>query len=226
MIVYTDEYTKLINGDSVSMIDKYLKEGKKFDLILTDPPYGIKYESRRRTEKYERISGDNDLSLLNFIIDISPKLIKDTGCAIIFYSQKNPPAFKPFIKDVLIWVKNNWTSGDLKSRFGNRYEPMFFIPGPNFRFPGRRPNNVFHAKKEPTDYHPTQKPIALLEQIISVVTKEGDIVFDPFVGSGSTLIAAKNLRRKSIGIEIDNNYCAVAEKRLKEHERMVRGILT
>jgi site-specific DNA-methyltransferase (adenine-specific) len=70
---------------------------------------------------------------------------------------------------------------------------------------------------ENTD-HPTQKPEKLLAKIILASSREGDIVFDPFLGSGTTSVAAKKLNRHYIGVEIDETYCCLAEKRLKMAE--------
>jgi site-specific DNA-methyltransferase (adenine-specific)/modification methylase len=64
-------------------------------------------------------------------------------------------------------------------------------------------------------FHPTQKPVRVLERIIRVASKQGDVVFDPFMGVGSTGVAALNLGRKFIGIEIDEKYFRAAEERLE-----------
>jgi DNA modification methylase len=65
--------------------------------------------------------------------------------------------------------------------------------------------------------HPTQKPIALLKDLISLFTDPGDTILDPFAGSGTTLVAARDLGRKAIGIELDPRWCAVAKKRLSQN---------
>jgi len=65
--------------------------------------------------------------------------------------------------------------------------------------------------------HPTQKPVELMKQLIQLVTQEGDMVCDPFMGSGSTGKAAKELKRKFIGIEIDNEYFEIAKEGIEEH---------
>ena len=64
--------------------------------------------------------------------------------------------------------------------------------------------------------HPTQKPVALLERIIRASSNPGDVVLDPFVGVGTTCVSAKKLNRRSIGIEINEEYCRIAEERLKK----------
>ena len=79
-------------------------------------------------------------------------------------------------------------------------------------------SNTIHIHSEKSDHglHPTQKPVELLEALIELTTQENQIVLDPFCGSGSTLVAAKNLGRKFVGIEKDANFFAVAQKRVND----------
>lgn len=77
-------------------------------------------------------------------------------------------------------------------------------------------NNMIKVSTNKDDHglHPTQKPVELMKALIELTTQENQIVLDPFCGSGSTLVAAKELNRKYIGIELDKNYCEIARKRL------------
>jgi DNA modification methylase len=77
-------------------------------------------------------------------------------------------------------------------------------------------NGMLRANKELRGDHPTQKPITLMMAILRDFTKENDIILDPYFGSGTTCVAAKNLNRKSIGIEINPKYCEIAVKRLRQ----------
>jgi len=97
--------------------------------------------------------------------------------------------------------KNTTTEYDAK-----RYDPNF-----------KNPSSVIYFKSERCHprLHPTQKPVPLMEYFIKTYTNEGDIVLDPFMGSGTTLVAAKRLKRKAIGIEISKKYCDIAIKRLE-----------
>jgi site-specific DNA-methyltransferase (adenine-specific) len=79
------------------------------------------------------------------------------------------------------------------------------------------PDNILssnYSSKE-TGLHPTQKPIVLMKTLIELTTKEGQIVLDPFCGSGTTLLAAKELNRKYIGFELDDDYYGIAKKRIQ-----------
>ncbi len=79
---------------------------------------------------------------------------------------------------------------------------------------GKRDTNVIHEKRQDTDYHPTQKPVDLMYYFLMKSTNEGDSVLDPFMGSGTTLVAAKHLKRNAVGIEISEKYCKIAQERL------------
>jgi adenine-specific DNA-methyltransferase len=79
--------------------------------------------------------------------------------------------------------------------------------------------DVWRFGLERNRQHPAQKPAPLMEQIVSVSSREGDTVLDPFMGSGTTLVAAKRLGRRAIGIEIEERYCAIAAERLRREEK-------
>lgn len=124
------------------------------------------------------------------------------------------------IKNRIIWVKDNWTAGDLEGDFGNQYECIAFMPKSKFKLKGYRHSNVWNFARVPAgNYdHGTPKPVALLARIIESCTNPGDLVFDPFVGSGATLFACKRLNRKFVGSEIDSGHCQniVNDNRLKQ----------
>ncbi len=122
------------------------------------------------------------------------------------------------IKNKIIWVKNNWTAGDLKGDFGNQYECIAFCPKKEFEIRGHRHSNIWKFDRVPPSNHPTEKPISLLSRIIESSTDVGDLVFDPFCGSGATMFACKKLNRRFVGAEIDPGHCdcIVNDYRLKQ----------
>lgn len=79
----------------------------------------------------------------------------------------------------------------------------------------RHPRTVQKFIRDKEKFHPTQKPISLFEFLIRTYTEEGDVVLDPFLGSGTTAVAAKQLKRNYIGIELSPEYCKIAEDRIK-----------
>jgi site-specific DNA-methyltransferase (adenine-specific) len=135
----------------------------------------------------------------------------------VFYSHKVPLIDKR-VKNVIIWVKNNHTAGDLYADFGNQYECIAFMPKQDFKLKSERFTNVWEFDRIPFDKlkHPTQKPVSIIRRMIISATNEGDIVLDPFIGSGTTAVACKELNRKCIGYEINPEYCEVARSRLRQ----------
>lgn len=176
--------------------------------MLTDPPYGMNFQSNHRILKYERIVNDNELPLatINDLILIARK------ASYIFCRWDNlHEMVKP--KSVLVWIKNNWSMGDLEHEHGRQWEAICFYPKKDHKFIKRIPDVIYNDRTG-NNLHPTEKPIDLLMRLIDC--NEGDLVLDPFMGSGTTLRAAKDLGRKAIGIEIEEKYCEIAVKRLQQ----------
>ncbi len=187
---------------------------EKVDLILTDPPYGISYRSNHYIygNPHGEIKNDNNLFCP---LDDMWNLLNETGSLFTFYSHKKP-IIDSRKKNDIIWVKNNWSAGDLTGDFGNQYEVIAFMPKPKFKIKGYRYSNVWHFNRIKPVLHPTEKPEELLKRIIKCSSNKEDIVLDIFSGVGSTLIAAKLLNRKAIGIEINEKYCEIAANRLNQ----------
>lgn len=121
------------------------------------------------------------------------------------------------LMNTLVWSKGK-TDGSFIG-LGWRYRPSYenviiFYKGKEPSWEGKPKSNVFVCKTVPAIDHPTPKPIKLMQFLILNHTKEGDIVFDPFMGSGTTCLAAKMLKRRYIGCELDLGYYLKAEKRI------------
>ena len=194
----------------------------KVDLVVTDPPYGINYLSNRYKvgNPHDRIINDEKFFLpLRRIWN----LINKSGALFFFYSWKNDPIDMPAdikIRNKIIWVKNNWTAGDLNGDYGNQYENIAFCPQSDFRIHGKRLSNIWHCDKVSPDKlcHPTEKPVGIISPAILSGSDIGNVILDPFLGSGTTAVAAKQLGRKFIGIEISAKYCEMAKQRLAQEQ--------
>ena len=121
------------------------------------------------------------------------------------------------IKSELIWNKVYHGMGDLKAQFAPTHENIIFAVKGKFAFPGGRPRDLLTCEKLNSAHmvHPTEKPVELMEDIITSITRENDIILDPFAGSGSALVAAKQTGRRYIGIELDEGYYQTALHRLE-----------
>lgn len=122
------------------------------------------------------------------------------------------------IKNMIVWVKNNWTAGDLKAQFGKQYEIIFLVNKGRKLFNGKRITDVWYFNRvvNKNQLHQNQKPVDLLEQCVEKHSKENDIIFDGFMGSGSTGVACVNTNRNFIGIELDEKYFNIAKQRIEE----------
>ncbi|MGB0911033.1 MAG: DNA-methyltransferase [Nitrospirales bacterium] len=180
----------------------------KVDLVLTDPPYGINFRSNYRFIRHSPIKNDDALP-----IETINLLIERGRAASYFFCRWDQLAAMPAPKSVLAWVKNNWSMGDLKHEHGRQWEACCFYAGPEHEFIKRIPD-VIYADKTGNGLHPTEKPVTLMKDIIGA--NVGKTILDPFMGSGTTLRAAKDLGRQAIGIELEEKYCEIAAKRLQQ----------
>lgn len=220
----------LICGDATNE-NLYLQFKNKIDLCLTDPPYNVNYSSRSKTKEIANIKNDNlTEDEFNKLLDLSFKNIEITlnkkGVVYIFHGDsKTEPkiAFEKYFgkyfhkSSTLIWVKQNAGMGWQDYRV--KHEPILYgwsLNNENHNFyGGRDKTTIFNFNKEAVQsyVHPTQKPIKLLEEIIQNSSKTNNWVLDNFSGSGATLIACENTKRKCLAIEFDPKYCDVIIKR-------------
>lgn len=129
------------------------------------------------------------------------------------------------IKDVLRWEKNNPMPRNRDRRYIVDYEfALWVVKKGKWTFNRQdekyqRPKFVYPVPNGKKRVHPTQKPVELMEELIKIHSNENDIVLDPFMGSGSTGVAALNLNRRFIGIELDDKYFDIAKNRLEESRK-------
>lgn len=177
------------------------------DTIITDPPYGMSFQSNHRLVKHNKIYKDhNDEALL-----WATKLAANHSKYIFCRWDNIHSVSKP--KSLITWVKNNWSMGDLKHEHARQTETILFYPGVNHKFPLKRPTDVVDARRTQNKLHPTEKPVELIRQIIKWT--EGT-VYDPFMGSGTTGVACVLERRSFVGIEINPDYYSTAKARILE----------
>ena len=211
---------ELWHGDCLELM-KNIPDGS-VDLVLTDPPYGIDFQSNFRKNKFNKI--ENDIAVNAEFLDECKRVLKDTGAFYCFTRWDVYPSWieqirKRFkVKNCIVWFKRGGGLGDLKKGYIYNHEFIIYCAEKNHRLNGKRRNDVFEfAKDAPSTYvHPTQKPISLLKEIIERSSNEGGVVLDCFMGSGSTGVACVNTNRRFIGIELDDGYFNIAKKRIEE----------
>ena len=203
---YQDDFITLYHGDCLEHPELWMGA----DVLVTDPPYGMAYESNRVPNRIQRpIAGDKTIEARDMVLG------KWGGerPAIVFgkWNQPRPVA----TRQRLIWSKApDPGMGDLSSPWGNSDEEIY-IMGKGFH--GKRGPNILTYPKPPANNrpdHPTPKPVPLMEHFIERCPP--GVIADPFAGSGSTLRAAKNLGRKAIGFEIEEKYCAITAEQLAQ----------
>ena len=123
------------------------------------------------------------------------------------------------IKNVIIWDKKQQGMGDIKTTFAPQYEIIFYVAKGRVELKGKRYSDLWSSlritgKKQ---LHQNQKPIDILERCIESITNNNDIIFDGFMGSGSTGVACVNTNRKFIGIELDEGYFDISINRIFEN---------
>ena len=214
---------KVICGDCLEIMKEM--PDNSVDLVLTDPPYGIDYQSNMRvmSKKFNKLENDNNDSRFLAYKEYK-RVLKDNTVAIIFCSFKNYAydfieLNKLFdIKNCIIWSKGGGGIGDLVHSLLTDYEMAIICHNGKKPINGKRDGSVWKINKVPLEqmFHPTEKPIQLLERLILKYSDEDDSILDSYLGSGPTAVACQNLHRNFIGIEISPEYCEIANQRLRQ----------
>lgn len=217
---------KLIQGDCIEKLKKFDKES--VDLILIDPPYLINYKTGLRKDKSHRfckpIINDNNPQLLKETFKLLFDILKNGGAFYCFCNSNRIDFFKYEIekyfkfKNILIWVKNGRTAGDLKGAYAKQTEFIIYAVKGRHILNGKRDTDVLNYKRVAgkKQLHQNQKPVEMLEYLIKKSSEENDVVLDCFMGSGSTGVACLNTNRNFIGIELDEGYYKIAEDRINK----------
>jgi site-specific DNA-methyltransferase (adenine-specific) len=224
---------RLLCGDSTDS-DQVAKlmNGEKSDMVFTDPPYGVSYEGGHNKKKRKGIENDTlqgqDLTDLFYESLMNADLFsKDYSAFYIWYStNKSVETFASFnrlnlsVRAVIAWYKVKSGLGSFMSQYIPNFEPCIYAfkngKSPQW-FGASDEKSVWELKKDSkNEYHPTQKPIELPTRAIENSSKLKDIVFDCFLGSGSTMVASHQLKRKCYGMELDPKYCQVIIDRMKK----------
>ena len=221
----------LHKGDCLEVMDKMIADGVTVDAIITDPPYNIARDNNFHTMGRKGIDfgeWDKGFDLLSWI-DKGVKLLNKDGSMVIFNAWANLGDIARYaeskgmvIKDMMRWEKLNPMPRNRDRRYITDFECMVWLTKKNAKWVFNRQDDKYQRPKfvgsltpqgERTG-HTTQKPVYLMNEIIKIHTNEGQTVLDPFMGSGTTGVACKNLNRNFIGIELDEKYFNIAKERV------------
>ena len=223
---YQDESCTIYHGDSREILPALATDS--IDLVLTDPPYGVAYVTARRSRTdplVAPIQGDESLNMLADVMPQLDRLLRRDRHAYFFASAakigETCELVADFwkVKNVLVWDKGDAGSvGDLEAGYAVCWEGIVYANKGRRALQGGRPRSVYRydwsGTRDPV--HPTVKPVGVLSWLMGKSSMPDETILDPFMGSGTTLRAAKDLGRKAIGIEIEERYCEIAAKRLAQ----------
>lgn len=182
----------------------------KVDAVVTDPPYGMSFQSNYRNNKHMRIANDENAELA---VNVIGWALANTTHSVYAFGRWDNITDYPKPKSLITWVKNNWSMGDLNHEHARQTEVVFFYAQDGHKFPNGRPTDVVYAPRTGNENHPTEKPVGLIQQFVEWTH---GIVLDPFMGSGTTGVACAKMGRKFIGIELDPDYFDIACKRIED----------
>jgi site-specific DNA-methyltransferase (adenine-specific) len=231
---WADDGITLYNADCLEVMAEL--EAASVGAVLTDPPYSsggrrenarsVRQSMTRGTTDDEWIHGDA-MSTQGFIWLMRQcgiqwrRVLAPGGHALSFIDWRMAANLAAALESadlrqhpILVWDKAAFGMGTI---FRNQHEFIVHMTAGNPSEPQRRDvGNVLRFPAVRGGVHPTEKPVTLLHTLLSVVVPPGGVVLDPFVGSGSVLVAARDLGRRAIGIDSDERWCEQAARRLSQ----------
>ena len=233
---YQEDNITVYNHDCMEIMDSM--EDESVDLVVTDPPYNIGDENKR-TKQGNFIKSNKDAwgqwdsfdkkeydEMMRRVISTCYRLLKDGGAFYMFTAREDNGFFIreavkagfTYANQIVIiktnplphFCKTNWRSGFELCMYLTKGKPKTF----NFLEQPQMINVFYYLIGKKESRHPTEKPLKVVRQIIEVSSNRGDVVLDPFLGSGTTARACKNTGRRCVGMEISEEYCQTIVNRL------------
>lgn len=227
MVVYRSDRSVVYCGDSSEVVS-YLPRDF-VDLIVTDPPYGVGYQSNTRREKFDKIVGDDDNAFVAGILRSCQRALKENRHMYVF-GPCQIDGLQIGATAELIWSKVSRGMGDLSLPWSTNHEKITFaVSRPTDRRVGGRLTaklrqgsviSVNRITGTAVNRHPTEKPVPLMRILIEASSLVDEMVLDPFAGSGSTGVAAVLAGRRTILIEKDPGYAEIAVQRVRAAESL------
>jgi site-specific DNA-methyltransferase (adenine-specific)/modification methylase len=231
---------KLIHGDSFEKLKDL--DDRCVDALITDPPYGTNDKYGKNIKRGDHntsfgvIEWDKTLPL-DFLKECY-RVMKDDTWGFIFTDKKEVTTIWNYLETVgfsprntFYWIKTNKAPTPRKNFKSSVETAVVFTKGRTNKkwVGGGNQNNFFECPfvigKEKVN-HPTQKPVKLIKHIISLISNEGDVILDPFIGSGTTAVASLEINRECIGIEIDEENIKISQNRIKDTQTNIEKVKT
>ena len=214
---YSDAAVTIYHGDCMEILP-----GMNADVMITDPPYSETTHAGARTTHasvplidFAGIGADALRAILS-IPSIARWTVATVDWRHCLPLESKPPGGMRFVR-FGVWVKPNGAPQFTGDRPATGWEAVAILhrDGGPMRWNGGGHHAVWRVPKVSTE-HPTGKPMALVSEFVRLFSDAGETILDPFMGSGTTLRAAKDLGRKAIGIELEERYCEIAAKRMAQ----------
>lgn len=228
---YQDEHVTLYHGDAREIMANM--DNQAVAAVITDPPYTERTHSKARANSHKENGRHvirEGITAFGSITDEDlEQILSECGRVsegwviatldyrhAIQFDQTPPPGLKS--QRVGVWVKTNPTPQITGDRPAQGWEAIAYLHREQGRskWNGGGHHGNYISPIAPPEGHPTAKPLPMLADMVRKFTNHGDTVLDPFAGSGTTLVAARNLGRKAIGVELEEKYCEIAAKRLAQ----------
>jgi site-specific DNA-methyltransferase (adenine-specific) len=205
---------RIIRGNASRILRQLPKHS--VDLIVTDPPYG---DNVCYGPKNIRIAGNEHPLLALSVMSLSFRVLKRNSTVYMFCSIRHLDFVRAFfsrytrfrVREVIIWNKISMSVGPA---FRKQYECILVLEKGKPAYRDSKMLNLLSFRRVRSREHPHVKPIELIKLLIRHSSDEGDIILDPFIGTGTTAVAARKLGRHFIGIELDGGYCRIAQARV------------
>jgi site-specific DNA-methyltransferase (adenine-specific) len=221
---FQNELVTLYHGDSFEVMESMADES--VDCVITDLPYTERTHKKARAVTSgvitEGISFDSFTEeKLFFALEECGRVSKSWVISTLDYNhafrlETEPPAGLRQMR-IGVWVKNNPTPQITGDRPGQGWEAISYLHKPkkaNWNGGGMHGNYVSNTAT--STGHPTPKPLAMVSSFVQRFSNKGELVFDPFAGGGTTLLAARNLGRRAVGVELEEKYCELIANRLSQ----------
>jgi DNA modification methylase len=232
-LLYESDLATVHFGDARDILPRLTTES--FDLVVTDPPYGVEWQSGFRAEAFDQLLGDGggERSDVAEVLRESVRLVGQKRHLYIFGPADVLEGLKVSAATPLIWDKGRPGMGDLASSWGPAHEDITFTVSLH-RHAGQRgqeklPNRIrkgsvlrFPPITGRKVRHPSEKPVDLLRELVESSSRQGELVLDPFAGVGSTGVAAILSGRRTFMVELKREYAEIAVDRIRRAEEIVK----